>query len=215
LKPIYTTPTEIYGGIGFNSLEDKSRKVSAIPAPPPAPIYLQKGYLMRDRGFTWNPPNIDAGYVVGYAVQQNTTGQYVDIQSFGTNSPIFIGQAGGYYRIKILFSSFGLDYESYSDTLIYPSAFTPPTVLIDDNQRGVSFNYLSDEIFDLPLAVQRLEPIDVDRGISFSYLSNGITDLPLATQRIEPPTDSFGNGISFAFLNNSIVDIPLGGVIIG
>lgn len=211
---VYTTPTEIYSGVGFTEIKDNSLKVSAVAAP----AYLQKAYvpsLLYDFGFTWKEPSVDSNYVIGYVIQQNTTGQYVDIATVDSTFK-YVGKFNSYYRIKTLFSSFGLDYQSVSKPIVYTAPTPKPVVFGDDSTGSPGFSYLNNSFTDLPLSVQKLQCLDTyTSGISYACLNNSFTDIPLSTQRIEVPTDTYTSGVSFTCVKTDITNLDLGNVIIG
>lgn len=211
---IYTTPTEIYSGIGFTQTENKSLKVSAQNAP----AYLQKAYIpstLYNFGFTWNPPSTDSNYVIGYVIQQNTRGQYVDIATVNSGFK-YVGYFNSYYRIKTLFSSFGLNYQSVSEPIVYTAPAKNPVVFSDDVIGNASFNYLSNNFTDLSFSVQKLQYLDTyTSAISYAYLNDSFTDIPLSTQTVEASLDTYTSGISFVCVKTDITNLILGGVIIG
>lgn len=218
---IYTTPTSSHFGNSFalniasnDASPARKATIEIIPA------YLQKAYIPsanNNFAFTWNAPISNADFITEYIVQQNTTGQYLDAQTYSlVNNKKFLANFQTHYRVRSVFQTHGKTSISDSDRLYFdlPSADNPYLpVFCDDNYNGISFSIGKNQIVRRPLDRKAISVLDTyPGGLSFAT-TNKIKTLPLGKKSIQI-SDNYKNGTSFSLLKTLIQKLNLNGVII-
>jgi hypothetical protein len=217
---IYTTPTSTHYGNSFEVAvaaadADPGRKVTTLRPGAPLPQYLQRGYVANPPNtymLTWDLPAAYPEFVTETVWQQNTTGQYLDVQRFPRqDNRLFVANLNTHYRVLSTFNVYGNASVSESQRFY----FTNPNrvVVADDSLNGISATGLKTNITKLPLSRKLLTVEDKYDGISATGLKTNITKLPLSRKLLEAPIDTY-NGISWTTLKTSVTKTQLGGMII-
>ncbi len=219
---IYTTPTSDLDGLSYETPiaapdAAPTRKVPCMVIPAaPLPQLLQIAYQFNSvntQVTTWNLPLEGQEYLIETIWQQNTTGQYLDVQKFPKSSyRAFTANLNTHYRILANFNTHG--HLSVSDSCRFYFTNSNKGIAGDDILDGLSFVRLKTNITKLPLArILLTAPTDTCNGISATELKNNITKLPLSGKLLKAPIDIY-DGISFVKLKTSVAKIQLGGMII-
>ena len=214
---IYTTPTSFYDGLSCaveKTVMDGGacRQVpcQVYPSFFDPPQYLQRSYIFTGSGYTvtWSLPTCDAEYLVETIWQQNTTGQYLDVQRFPVNSNrIFTALLNTHYRIRSVFNVRG--HQTTSDGCRFYFQNRNQLIIADDNLNGISYSVRTKKSV-LPLDRRTYSFDETYSGISYSARTTKNV-LPLDRQTYS--FDETYNGISYA-ATFKIQKINLGGMII-
>lgn len=216
---IYTTPTSnlFFGSYGATNSEVDCLKVQQII---PAPIYEYLAYQYRSAtgstSFTWNLPTCDNQYLIGFVLQQNINGVYVDIDYFELDEPrIFQGSSNSYYRLVAVYEYYGSVITSANSR---PLRFTykpekgQKIVLADDTYRGLTYVSKLVEIQLIEPKAVRLEVGDFISELSYASAVQQIEVLDLLDSIISVTDQQ--PGITYGAATTSVVSLNLGGIII-
>ena len=214
---IYNTITDTYYGPSMTSVSSSadSSDCRSIPCKViPAPAYKERAYCDGSFTFTWELPTCEKNFIYQTAIQQNTTGQYIDAEVFDINDDRFFEATNGItYRIAARFNQFGSYSESFGCSFRFSGA--EHTLFADNTYSGISAtSNISNIENNIPSTKRLTINEDIYPGISsYCYLSNIETEIP-TTKRLTINEDIYP-GISGVPLENEIERFDLGSVVVG
>lgn len=215
---IRTTATSTVFGIGSNLLDwgqDPCRSVQQVFLLPAAVSQAIAYDNMAPLWVGWLNPTCGADDITGFTWQQNTTGQYVDVQQFTATEPKrFFLQPGTRYRI--LTSRINQNIPNSIDSPRFQFDVSPNSKLIlaDEKQR-ISSAMIEARHEIRPYTLKRLDGAEQYRtGISSAMIEGRHEIKPYTTIRLEN-TEQYKTGISSTMIETRYAVTVGGGIVIG
>lgn len=216
---IRTTATSTVFGIGSNLIDwgqDPCRSVQKVFLLPAA----TSGAIAYDGTSPllvgWIEPICGAADITGYTWQQNTTGQYANVQAFTATEPKkFLLNPSTRYRI--ITTRVNQKIENFIDSPRFE--FSAPLggkmILADEKQPGISSTLIDASFSTNSYTLKRLDNIEqYTTGISSTLIEASFNANPYTLKRLDN-TDSYKTGISSTFIDASYAVTAGGGVVIG
>lgn len=216
---IRTTATSTVFGIGSNLMDwgqDPCRSVQTVFLLPAA----TSGAIAYDGTSPllvgWLDPTCGAADITGYIWQQNTTGQYIDVQSFTSSDPkkFFLNPS---VRYRIITNRLNQNTTNSIDSPRFE--FSAPIggkmILADEKLLGVSSG-LMDASFNInPYTLLRLDNTDsYTSGVSSGLMDASFNTNPYTLLKLDN-IDSYTSGISSTLIEASYTVTAGGGIVIG
>lgn len=221
---IDTTATDRYDAIGQSQVNGggNANPCRAVPCEvyfvPDIGAIAYEWNLFESVEVTWNLPICNLEALEQTIWQINTTGNYVDVQTF----PILaerriIIDPNVTYRIKSQFNFKGVQSESVScsfrlDRNLDP-IFDRKIFFADDPYKNLSQTFCNSSFETTPFTLQTLTNLDAYNNLSQTFCSSNFETTPFALQTITN-LDAYNN-LSQVYLDSSYHTDSLGGVIIG
>lgn len=212
---IRTTATSTQFGIGSEVLDWGQDPCRAVPSI----FFLPAGrsqasvYTNQPIRVGWQTPTCGAAEIVGYTWQSNTTGQYLDVQSFAPSDPrTFVLQPNVRYRVLTVRSLFGIETQIDSQRF----QFTPPPngqIILADERTNVSSTAIESYHVIKPYALITLNPKDQFRGIASTFIDSSHDTKPYGVVQ-RSLQDKF-LGVSSTGIEGRHAVTQSGGIVIG
>lgn len=216
---IRTTATSTVFGIGSNLMDwgqDPCRsvqKVFLLPAVTSGAIAYNGTSLL---AVGWLAPTCAVADITGYIWQQNTTGQYLDVQSFTVAEPKrFLLSPSTRYRIITSRVNQNVANSIDSPRFEFSAPVGGKMILADEKQPRVSSTLIDTTFNSNPYTLKRLDNNDSYlTGISSALINTTFNTNPYTLKRLDNG-DSYTTGISSTLVQTSYTVTAGGGIVIG